>query len=115
MMAQMERRKHRRLEMRLPLEYHPAGRPGCACRTVTLNISTGGMYFETDLQDLSPGEILEFELTVPPGDGHFPYTSRVLGVGEVVRLCPIEPEVPGQARRRLGVAARFREPLRLAL
>ncbi len=110
-----ERREHRRLEIRLPLEYRPAAEGACAYRTVTLNVSTGGLYFETDSQDIGPGTLLELELTVPPGDGHFPYVSRVSSVAEVLRARPLAREVSARpGGQRLGVAARFREPLKLS-
>jgi len=112
--ARQERRKHRRLEIRLPLQYWPVGESEAnACRTVTKNISTGGLYFETDDEEIRPGMLLHIELTIPPGEGHFPYPGRITGVGEVVRVAPLSE---GKARkvRRIGVATRFRESLKLS-
>lgn len=86
---------------------------------MTANISTGGLYFEVDLLDeVPPPEVhsmLNVELTVPPGDGYFPYEGRVTSTAEVLRCDSLrEPptERPG-GPARVGVAARFREPLKL--
>ena len=52
-MTDQERRKHRRLEIRLPLECSNwGGQPEVRYRTVTLNVSTGGVYFETEATDV---------------------------------------------------------------
>jgi len=109
-----ERRMHRRLEIRLPLEYCLLGdAEGNVCRTVTKNISTGGLYFETDDEDIRPGMVLSLGLTIPPGEGHFPYQGRVTGTGEVVRVTPLGEAGPGKPRR-IGVATRFCESLKLS-
>jgi len=88
-------------------------------RGVTSNISTGGIYFEADVSKgvsrLAPDALLDIELTIPPGEGHFPYEGHVNCVAEMVRweeLADVNGIGPG--RRRVGVAARFREPLKLA-
>lgn len=116
-----ERRQHRRLSIRLPLECIPVreGRER-ALRTVTTNISTGGVYFELDLMEGVPvpevDSVLAMELTVPPGDGHFPYEGRVSSVAQVVRHDVLAQANRGQGERpgRIGVATRFQEPLKLA-
>ncbi|MFQ6047798.1 MAG: PilZ domain-containing protein [Phycisphaerae bacterium] len=116
-MSPKERRKHRRLEIRLPLECSCVGAgPISAYRTVTLNVSTGGLYFETEATDIKPGMLLKIELTVPPGDGHFPYQGRVTGLGEVVRVVQLPPrtDLAGRQRQRMGVATRFKENLKLS-
>jgi len=116
-----ERRQHRRLGIHLPLEFYPVdGGPQHAQRTVTTNISTGGLYFELDLMEeaLAPAlrSLLNVEMTVPPGDGYFPYEGRVSSVAEVVRCRPLaRPDRAGsESHPVVGVAARFRDPLKLA-
>jgi hypothetical protein len=110
-----ERREHRRLAIRLPVECSRANSsPGHAWRTATGNISTGGLYFEVDLlEGDAPPEmnaLLNVELTVPPGDGHFPYEGRLSSVAEV-RRCEV---LPVADTRRFAIGAQFREPLKLA-
>ena len=112
--TKQERRTHRRLEIRLPLQYCPVDDTGVnVCRTVTRNISTGGLYFETDDVDLRPGMLIDMELTIPPGEGYSPYQGHITGVGEVVRVDSPDPVLNAGARR-VGVATRFREGLRLS-
>ena len=110
-----DRRQHRRLSIRLPVECCPSQLDRQhSVRTVTSNISTGGLYFEVDLiegvAEPQPQSLLNVELTVPPGDGHFPYEGRLNSVAEVIRCDRLSQT---GARERLGVAARFREPLKL--
>ena len=85
---------------------------------MTRNISTGGVYFEADLSnDLPPPEarsLLSVEMTIPPGEGYFPYEGRVRGVAEVLRCELMGAPDTSPGSRRVGVAARFREPLKLA-
>ncbi len=107
-----ERRQHRRLAIRLPVEYAVAG--GTAApqlRAVTLNVSTGGVYFEASSAGLCPGTEIEVAMTVPPGDGYSPYGGRVRGAAEILRVEPLLPHSPGSDR--VGVAARFRRDLKL--
>src|SRR5207342_3399090 len=77
-----DRRQHRRLSIRLPVECCPSKKDRQhSVRTVTNNISTGGLYFEVDLiegvTEPQPNSLLQVELTVPPGDGHVPYEGRL--------------------------------------
>ncbi len=116
---QLDRRQHRRLEIRLPLECHRhVGSEDHVLRATTRNISTGGLYFETDLSDpllpLEPQSLLSVELTIPPGEGYFPYEGRVRSVAEVLRCDALESPGGGQGSPRVGVAALFKEPLKLA-
>jgi len=108
-----ERRKHRRLEIRLPLEYSFATlEDSLTYRTVTGNISTGGIYFEIEGKSPDAGGRLNLELTVPPGT-HFPYRGRVSTVAEVTRVIALaEPldssdQVHPQPSGRFGVGARL--------
>ena len=115
---QKERRQYRRLTIRLPMEYSPAtrGEPQ-ALRTTSSNISTSGLYFEMDLIEGAAipqvNSVLNVSLTVPPGDGYFPYEGQVTGTAEVMRCDELAPK-RGDTPARIGVGVRFREPLKLA-
>jgi hypothetical protein len=119
----MDRRRHRRLAIRLPVEcwLRGRGREG-TLRAVTANISTGGVYFEAELvnghrellSENSPVEedLLELELTIPPGEGHFPYERQVRSVVQIVRRDDMPAEGGRGGQGRIGLAGRFNEPLK---
>ncbi len=115
-MPDAERRKYRRLDIRLPLECRRVeDAQEHSLRTVSLNVSSGGLYFETDAEDIEPGMLVDLELTVPPGDGHWPWHGRISATAEVVRTFGTETDdTEGRKVKRIGVAARFRERLKLS-
>lgn len=110
----LDRRKHQRLAVRLPLECRWPGEAQ-AVRAFTQDISTGGVYFELDMPAGSPGpqvqSFLGLDVTVPPGPGHSPYSGRVSAAAEVVRCSPLSDPKPGSDG--YGIAARFKQPLQL--
>ena len=106
-----ERRSDRRLVIRLPIEcLASCGGRRVTYRTVTHDISSGGVCFEADGDEFAVGASLEMELGVPPGDGHSPYPGRVRGTGEVVRVGRLGEGGPGPHFR---IAAEFAKPLKL--
>ena len=110
-----ERRKYRRLQMHLPLEFRRVSEPATGQHhTVTRDVSTGGIYFETAMDDLRKGELLDIEMTIPPGEGHFPYQGRVSSVARVVRTEKPSGSVGRIVNRRMGVGAAFRESFKLS-
>ena len=110
-----ERRKHRRLRMALPVEFRRSAELSVGpYRSVARDVSTGGIYFETMLEDLRKGELLDIELTIPPGEGHFPYQGRVSSVAAVVRTEKLVSLGLQITNPRIGVAAAFRESFKLA-
>jgi len=106
-MCDADRRRHRRLAIRLPLEYRingHNGEPPPVHRSVCRDVSCGGVNFETDCPGLALGTRLTVDLLVPPGDGHSPYPGRVHTEGQVVR---VEPLSPSANATRWRVSARF--------
>ena len=104
-----ERRKHPRLKIRLPVSCRPAGALTTPFQqSYTTNIASGGVQFLHAGEAPKPGQELEMELVVPPGEGHFPYEGRIRGNGIVLRCQPADED-----RQRWSVAARFDEPLAL--
>jgi len=105
--AEQERRKFQRLQLRLPI----SGLSGQARagELWTRDISPAGMLFHVAAgyapQD---GAIVSFELTVPPGEGYATCESKVRGAGRVVRKSPCD----GQ---NTAVAIRFDRPLAISL
>ncbi|MBN2210365.1 MAG: PilZ domain-containing protein [Sedimentisphaerales bacterium] len=111
-----ERRGYRRLAIHLPLEFQRAGslRSNYPA-TVTSNVSTGGVCFETSADDLQPGDELQVHLGVPPGDERFPQHGKITALAEILRCRPVESQSrPGGVfLPRYTVAARFRQSLKL--
>jgi len=111
-----EKRAHRRLDIHLPLSFHKdgSGRSN-KYNTTTINVSTGGTYFETTADDIIIGDKLALELEIPGNDGRFPLQGKIVAEGEVVRCITIEdePNKEGLSFPRIGVAARFQKGLNL--
>lgn len=103
-----ERRRHRRMAIRLPVELQARREPSPhIVRTLTQNISTGGLLIELDQEDFSPGEILDVSLTLPAGEGVSSYPTRARTRAEVLRVTP-SPDGTS-----FDIAARFVERLRM--
>lgn len=109
-----ERRAHKRIRIRLPVACRKDENGGRSfVRTVTQNISTGGMYLELDSGEFQPGDRLHVELTVPPAEGVSPYEGRAKCAAEVLRAEPVPASVPSGIER-FGIAARFLDRLRIS-
>jgi len=108
------RRLHERLAIRLPVECRrdDDGRTSVV-RTITQNVSTGGMYLELDASEFQPGDRVLVELIVPPAEGVSPYQGRATCRAEILRVGQVTERTPS-GLERLGVAARFLDRLRLA-
>jgi hypothetical protein len=111
--AEPERRAHRRIGVRLPAELRREGQgEALIVRTITQNVSTGGVYLELDSPDFHVGDRLHVELTVPPAEGVSPYPGRAVSDAEVIRVTPVPTTAPRLARR-FGVAAHFLDRLHI--
>lgn len=109
-----EHRAHRRLNIRLPVECRRQGDGHrTLVRTITQNISSGGMYIELDAPDFRRGDQLEIELTVPPAEGVSSYQGRATCAAEVLRVQPLGGRAEGSVER-FGVATRFLDRLRIS-
>ncbi len=108
------RRLHERLAIRLPVECRREDDDQTSIvRTITQNVSTGGMYLELDIPEFQPGDRFLVELIVPPAEGVSPYQGRASCQAEVLRVGPVARSSPGTLQRH-GVAARFLGRLRIA-
>ncbi len=108
-----------------PMEFHLQRQEDRqTVRTVTQDISTGGLYFELDLlegiAEPRPQDVLHLVLTVPPGEGYSPYEGQVSSVGRIVRRSQLDDAaaqgIDGtpESYRRLGIGVEFQKPLKLA-
>lgn len=111
-----EKRSYRRLDMSLPLEYRKPKNENCNfLRSITKNVSTGGVYFETTDDSLKAGDILTFELGIPEGDNRFPKHGTISTTGKITRLTSIAINGDQSPSRlsRFGVAASFQKGFKL--
>ena len=109
-----DRRQHRRLALRLPVECRRADGGGvCVVRTITQNISTGGLYIEVDSPEFRSGDRLKIELTMPAAEGVAPYAGRATCEAEVLRVRSIAGHEADRFDRH-GIAAGFVGPLRMS-
>lgn len=111
--AHAERRSHRRMVIRLPVECRKdVDSQTCIVRTITRDVSTGGMSFELDAPDFCVGDRLRIDLTVPPAEGVSPYQGRASCRAEVLRISRMTVANADSVERHL-IAARFLGTLRL--
>jgi hypothetical protein len=66
-----------------------------------------------DLNPPRPQGLVNLDLTIPPGEGHFPYEGRVSAGARVLRCDCLDDSTAEVRTSRLGIAARFCEPLKL--
>ncbi len=111
--ALVERRAHRRMEIRLPVECRKDGDSNTSIvRTITHDVSTGGMSFELDAPDFCVGDQIRIDITVPPAEGVSPYQGRASCRAEILRINRISAANAGGVERHI-IAARFLGRLRL--
>ena len=111
-----EKRIHRRLDMKLPLEYRYAElSESLTLQSITSNVSTGGLYFETTNEALQPGDVLAFKLGIPPDEARFPKHTTISTVGKVVRSGAVVETDNSKEETviRFGVAAEFQKGFKL--
>lgn len=106
-----DRRRDRRLGLRLPVQcwHGDRGQGGgrLIARSVTSDISTGGVRFESNSDQIAPGVQLRLVFTIPPDLGHLPYGSELTATAEVLRVQGLD-----QNGTVTQAAARFVEPLK---
>ena len=106
-MSWSEKRKYGRQAVKLDLSCRKVGLPAEKAYTgCTVNVSPGGLYFETTAEAFRPGNVLKVELSIPPTAGLLELGGCICGFGKVLRT-----ENPGEntklPARRYGVAVEF--------
>ncbi len=113
-----DKRKYKRLTIKLDLSYRKADSTVAKPRTgCTVNVSPGGLYFETAADVFKPGSLLKVELSIPPTTGLLESGGSISGLGKVLRAHTIsgsrtDTELPSV---RSGVALEFCQPLKLSM
>lgn len=114
----MERRKHYRLPLQMELLCRKVGNSEAKINAGrTLNVSTGGLFFETDRDDFERGELVNIEFSAPFADDNlelgtkFSGFAKVLRVSQRMRLISESSLAAGKAR----IAVEFCQPPKLCL
>ncbi|MHC4541617.1 MAG: PilZ domain-containing protein, partial [Planctomycetota bacterium] len=85
MMERAEKRRDRRLGARFGILCHAVGSTANkSCDGHTVNVSSGGLYFETT-GTFEPGSLLHVELSIPPTPGLLEFGGRIAGFARVLR------------------------------
>ncbi len=118
MKDRFDKRRHRRL--RLP--YH------MSCRKVgskadktysgrAVNVSTGGLYFETAGELFGRDDLLKVALEIPPTAGQLEFGGKLTGYANVLRAERIldNHASADSASNKYGVAVQFCRPPKLCL
>ena len=111
-----ERRKYQRLGVKLDLSCRKVGSMAEQSHAgYTVNVSPGGLYFETGTDTLRPGNLLKVELSVPPTSGLLEFGGKVGGFARVLRTENIchSPTGTNLSSRAHGVALQFCRPPQL--
>ena len=115
-MDQDERRKYKRLGAKFDISCREVGSEAERAHTgSTVNVGTGGLYFETKEISFKPGSLLEVELSIPPKRGLLEFGGRISGFARVLRTDSVSAEGTALVSGKYGVALQFCRSLRLCL
>ena len=85
-MERSEKRRHKRLGAKYNLSCRKVGSTGnISYDGHTVNVSTGGLYFETLSETFEPGDLLHVELSIPPTSGLLEFGGKIAGFAKVLR------------------------------
>ena len=106
----IERRKYKRLGAKFDISCREVGSAteqshiGC-----TVNVSPGGLYFETESTTFKPGSLLQVELSIPPKRGLLEFGGRISGFARVLRTDNIFESAGGTnlSSGLFGIAVQF--------
>lgn len=104
-MNSSEKRKFKRLPITLGLSCRKVGstaeklHKGC-----TVNVSPGGLYFETADDAFMPGNLLKVELSIPPTAGLLEFGGKIAAFAKVLRTSNLSDTL---SSNKYGVALQF--------
>ncbi|MBN2271428.1 MAG: PilZ domain-containing protein [Sedimentisphaerales bacterium] len=113
----LEKRKDRRLAMRLGLLCRRLGGPTHRLYSGTvLNVGRGGLYFETTAGEFEPGSLAELRFAVPLQTGRLEFGGSMQAIATILRTETLTASRTNPPVRPLyGVAVQFCHPPKLAL
>jgi hypothetical protein len=107
--AEHEKRRFKRLLANFDLscsKVDAASQTICTGRTI--NVSPGGLYFETSADSFSAGNLLRIELSIPPKAGQLDYGGRISAFAKVLRTETIDHiHAARSSYNRYGIALEF--------
>ncbi|MHC4556163.1 MAG: PilZ domain-containing protein [Planctomycetota bacterium] len=118
MMERTEKRKHKRLGAKFDISCRKVGstaeRSYSGC---TVNVSCGGLYFETAAETFKRDNMLKIELSIPPTSGLLEFGGKIAGFAKVLRTDSIydSAAVKDSPSGRYGVALQFCRPPKLCI
>jgi len=111
-----ERRRHRRLGAVYDISCRKMGPGGSeSYGGCTLDVSSGGLYFEARADVFKAGDLLRVELSIQPTPGLFEFGGKIAGFAKVLRASNIIDSAveTGPSADRYGIAVEFCRPPRL--
>jgi len=115
-MDPLERRRHRRLGAVYNISCRKMGPGGGeSYEGCTMDVSSGGSYFETRADVFKAGDLLRVELSIQPTPGLLEFGGKIAGFAKVLRASNITDSgaETGLSADRYGVAVQFCRPPRL--
>ncbi len=75
----------------------------------TVNVSSGGLYFETTARTVEQGDLLRVELSIPPTPGLLEFGGKIAAFAKVLRAYNIGGHATGSDStcNKYGVALQF--------
>ena len=117
-MDRLEKRKDRRLGAKFDISCYRVG--SAASKSFdghTVNVSSGGLYFQTTAEVFERGNLLRVELSIPPTPGLLEFGGKIAGFARVLRADNIGGSLndPDSSLKRYGVALQFCRPVKLCI
>jgi PilZ domain len=109
-MERPEKRKDRRLGADFDVSFYKVGaRSNKPLDGHALNVSSGGLYFETAIETIKQGDLLKVEISVPPTRGSLEFGGRIAAFAKVLRADNIGGQLAGDnsVRDKYGLALEF--------
>lgn len=100
-----EKRKFKRLPIKFGLSCRKVGSTTEKLyKSYTVNISPGGLYFETAENAFTPGNLLKVELSIPPTAGLLEFGGKIAAFAKVLRTSNLSDTL---SSNKYGVALQF--------
>jgi hypothetical protein len=113
-----EKREHKRLGAEYNISCRKVGATASeSYEGCTVNVSPGGLYFETTADAFEQGNLLKVELAIPPASGLLEFGGKIAGFAKVLRADNIcdSPAEEDSSSGRYGVALEFCRPPKLCV